>query len=371
MTETQNLVVEVETQQAINELARALAALRIRASIETCTTFGPLRKYTIKLDGLTDFSKVEKAGKNLKVQLGAFSTPLIYHISGTRSIGIDVMFGEHPIVDFAELAAKVDKSTLGLLSVLLGATEVAQPLVVDLAAMPHLLCAGTTGSGKSMCLHAIIESLTGGLGPRNCTLALIDPKQVEFTRYHHLDQLAYDVATSVDQAAEVMVDVRARMWRRLETLSKAGAKDIFEYRANGGKMKDLVVIIDEIAELMRAKKSKFQEAMLSVAEKGRAAGVHLVAATQHPSRDVITGPIKANFPSKIALQVSTGVHSKVILDATGAEHLNGRGDAFLTDNKHDLLRFQGAFVQLKEAKPLPKPKEKPVGFLGRLLNRGK
>lgn len=357
------------------ELQRVLDEFRVRASVETCTAVGPLRKFAIRLDGLTKVSKVENLAEDIKIRMRAISMPLIYHIPGTDLVGFEMMFGDHPVVEFEALAESLLRSGRKFepLEVLLGTTEIDKPLIVDLAKLPHLLVAGTTGSGKSMCLHAIINSLYDSLGERDCYMALIDPKQVEFGRYHDMEEsrLAYEVATSMEAAEAVLLDVQDRMWKRLKLLAKHGAKDIGEYRASGGKMPHLVVIIDEIAELMRNKKSKFLESMISVAEKGRAAGTHLVIATQHPERTVITGAIKANFPGKIVMKVTTGVHSKVAIDATGAEHLNGRGDALLVDNKQSMLRFQGALVKLSDSIPVPASEvvKKKGGLLSKIVGR--
>lgn len=369
----QILVEPISRTEEVLELERVLFDLRINADVDSCVAVGPLRKYRVRPNGTTKFDKFEAAAEDIALRMRSVSTPVARRVPGTDTIGLDMMFGPHPIVSFEKIAKKLmeEGRKFSELEVLLGATEIETPLIIDIAKTPHLLVAGTTGSGKSMCLHSIINSLTGALGERDVRLYMIDPKQVEFSRYTDLKQLDFDIATTLDEASAVMLEVEHRMRERLAVLSKAGAKDIGEFRAagKGPRMPYVVVLIDEIADLVRGRKSKFLNSLISVAEKGRAAGIHLIACTQHPSREVISGPIKANFPSKIAFKVTTGTHSKVILDHVGAQHLVGKGDGLLVDGETSMLRFQGALVELIQSTPKLIGAAKKSGVFGKLASR--
>jgi len=355
--------------EATDAMGRVLKELKLKAEAVSCHIAGPLHRYTIRPEGAISFT--EHKTKAIARAMRATSLPVITENFGEGTVSIQMMCGEHPAVDFEEILKKVPTDHKMQLPVVLGAVDVEKVLVRDLAAMPHLLLAGTTGSGKSMQLHAIIHSLTSPLNKDNVKLVLMDPKMVEFSRYDapaYASQLAYDVSSTLEDCVSVIRDLDKRMRERLEKIAKAGCKDIQEFRARGGSMKYLVVVIDELADLVRAKKTDFAKLLCSLAEKSRAAGIHIVAATQHPSHDVVSGPIKANFPARIACRVATRTHSGVILDAGGAENLTGKGDALLIDGELQLVRFKGALVNLTSKEPL-KPlivQEQPVVAQSRL-----
>jgi len=211
-------------------------------------------------------------------------------------------------------------------------------LVADLAQMPHLLIAGATGSGKSMALHAIINSL---IMRKNIRLALIDPKKIEFSHYVGLSQLYAPIARDADAAISLFKSLVTEMEARFVRLQKAKCRDISQYR---GSMPYIVAVVDEFAELMMASRRSAQELVCRLAQKSRACGIHIVLATQRPSTDVVTGLIKANFPSRMSCQVSSAVDSRVVLDRNGAERLVGKGDAILDCSGYRFVRLKGAYL---------------------------
>ena len=215
--------------------------------------------------------------------------------------------------------------------------------------MPHLLIAGRTGSGKSVCLNTIILSLVYKASPDDLRLILIDPKVVEFRSYANLPHLLVKVVTEKKKAASALRWAVSEMENRNRKLASAGARDIRRYNQLQVKPEDrmprIVIIIDELAELMMSTGKEVEESIVRLAQLGRACGMHLIVATQRPSADIITGEIKANIPARIAFAVTDYVNSKVILDSTGAEQLLGNGDMlFHTNQTPKPIRIQGAFV---------------------------
>ena len=356
-------------EAAIVSLNNALAYLKVKAKTNSCMIVGPLHRFKITLTDPSSLQKIDnaKTRASLTLVMKASSPPIVTPNFSDGTISLDLMFGPHPVVKFADHIGSLELAKKEMaLPILLGATNVNDPLIRDLAKMPHLLIAGTTGSGKTMQLHSIIASL---MVIPDVKLALLDPKMVEFNRYDSAAQLAYDVSNTLEDCVRVVSDLESRMRARLEKIAKAGCKDIQDYRSNGHKMSYLVLVIDELADLVRSKKSNFSKILCSLAEKSRAVGIHIVGATQHPSADVITGPIKANFPSRIACKVATRVHSDVILGAGGADGLTGQGDALLIDGELSLVRFRGALVELSVKPTVDKGSATKVqpGLFGRIL----
>ena len=225
------------------------------------------------------------------------------------------------------------------------------PVVADLKAMPHLLIAGTTGSGKSICINGIILSLLYEANPDEVKLILVDPKVVEFSVYNGIPHLLVPVVNEASKAAVALSWAVNEMENRYRLLSEEGVRNIDGYNEKAAKSKTLekmpqiVIIIDELADLMMAAPKQVEDSIVRLAQKARAAGIHLIVATQRPSADVITGLIKANIPSRLALAVSSQVDSRVILDQNGAETLVGKGDMlFKPIDKPKPIRIQGSFV---------------------------
>lgn len=225
-----------------------------------------------------------------------------------------------------------------------------QVLGVDKA--PHMLVAGATGSGKSVCLNTIIVSLLYQNGPDDLKLIMVDPKRVELGGYAGIPHLLVPPITKVEEAINALKWAVREMERRLDHLAKAGARDIDTYnKKNKERMPKIVLILDELADLMSQNKRDVEAVIVRIAQMARAAGIHLILATQRPSVDVITGTIKANIPTRVAFAVASQVDSKTILDASGAEKLLGRGDMlFTTPSISKPKRAQGAFISDKEIK---------------------
>ena len=224
-----------------------------------------------------------------------------------------------------------------------------QSVVIDLAAAPHILISGSTGTGKSVCMNTFVASLLFRFSPDELKLVMIDPKVVEFDIYRKLPHLSTPVINDCGDAVEALQRIVGDIERRYALLARNGAKNIREFNGraeNKSKLPYLVVIIDELADLMMSEaRSFFEKAIVSIAQKGRAAGIHLIISTQRPSDAVITGIIKANFPTRICFRVRSSDDSKLVLDAAGAEKLRGMGDMLLMQpSSSDLQRMQGAYI---------------------------
>jgi S-DNA-T family DNA segregation ATPase FtsK/SpoIIIE len=347
-----------------------LSSLGIKASVDRSEEKYPLCRYFVKLDPQTRLSKLEGMGEDIALAMKPVAPPVIRPDFASGSVIVEMMFSEHPIIRFEDLIDRQDLSgTDKSLPILLGTTDITTPLFVDLAKLPHLIVAGTTGSGKSMLLHSITSSLLRASDSVGVKLALIDPKLVEFDRYLNSKALLYPVVNDAEMAVDLLQDLKEEMNNRYAVFQKYKCRDISEYRARVKKISYIVLVIDELADLIRVK--GFEKLLCELAQKSRAAGIHIIAATQHPSSKVLTGEIRANFPSKVACKVTTQVHSRVVLDRGGAENLLGKGDALLLDESGAFYRFRGAYVSPpvsgKATQPTGARSKKTAGFFGRLL----
>ena len=277
-------------------------------------------------------------------------------IPGTNSVGIEVPNKTRSTIYLRELIeSKVFTSSQSKLTACLGSGIAGEPLIFDIAKMPHLLIAGTTGSGKSVCINCIVMSLLYKAKPDEVKLIMIDPKKVEFSIYKNIPHLMAPVVTTPKDAAGALQAAVEEMEHRFELFEQVGVRDIKGY--NNATKDDpdmphlpyIVIIIDELADLMMTARDEVETAICRIAQKARAAGMHLIIGTQRPSADVVTGLIKANVPSRIAFAVKSQVDSRVILDHIGAEALTGRGDMlFVPIGSMRDTRVQGAFVDDKE-----------------------
>jgi S-DNA-T family DNA segregation ATPase FtsK/SpoIIIE len=234
-------------------------------------------------------------------------------------------------------------------------------MVVDLGSMPHLLIAGATGSGKSVCIISVIACLLYDNTPDELKLLLIDPKRVELTNFNGIPHLLAPVIVEVDEVVGALRWITREMDRRYKLFSDAGKRNLNTYnramaaRKDGHKLPHIIVIIDELADLMLTSPEEIERSVCRIAQMARATGIHLVMATQRPSVDVVTGLIKANFPARISFAVTTLIDSRVVLDSPGAEKLLGRGDMlFMTPDSSKLTRLQGCFVSDAELDRLAK-----------------
>jgi S-DNA-T family DNA segregation ATPase FtsK/SpoIIIE len=304
--------------------------------------------------------------EDIALAMKPIAPPVIRPAFTSGLVIVEMMFADHPVINFDSIFAN---QTNGNLPLVIGTTDITTPLVIDLTKMPHLIVAGTTGSGKSMLLHAMITSIIRTYADVGIKLALVDPKLVEFDRYSKHPALLYPVVNEAELAIDMLQDLKEEMNNRYRVFQKFKCRDISEYRAKVKKIPYVVLVIDELADLMRVK--GFEKLLCELAQKSRAAGIHIIAATQHPSSKVLTGEIRANFPSKIACKVSTQVHSRVVLDRHGAENLLGKGDALLLDESGNTFRFRGAYVA--QDAPTTKavrnkvPLQQNTTFFGRLI----
>jgi S-DNA-T family DNA segregation ATPase FtsK/SpoIIIE len=300
-------------------------------------------------------SKIITLSDELALSLKAQSIR-IYPIAGKSTIGIEVPNKKRQIVWLGEIIAS-DKfqNTTSYLTLALGKDIYGKPVVTDLAKMPHLLVAGATGSGKSVCLNTMIISLLYKATPEDVKLLLIDPKLLELSTYESIPHLLSPVITDPKEASEALKKVIFEMERRYRLFASLGFRNIESYNQSVSfeeRVPYIVVIIDEFADLMFTAPSEVEQSVTRIAQMARASGIHLVVATQRPSVDVITGIIKANFPARIAFQVTSRVDSRTILDTQGAEKLLGMGDMLFMVSGVKIIRVHGAYVTEEEVRAI-------------------
>lgn len=304
--------------------------------------------YEIKPKLGVRISKIRNLKDEIAVGLEADNVRVIAPIPGKGTVGIEVPNKERKVLGIDEVLStpEYENSSMAL-PCALGRSITNDVLMADLAKMPHLLIAGATGQGKSVGLNTILMSLLHKRTPDELKLILVDPKQVEFSLYSKLGKayLAKDVITDADTAYSALCDVIDLMEKRYTTLSENAVRNIAEYNAIEGveKMQYLVVVIDEYGDLIMQAGKDMEKAICRIAQKARAVGIHLILSTQRPSVKIVTGDIKANFPTRIAFRMTTGTDSRVVLGKKGAECLTGKGD-MLFFNGENTIRAQCAFT---------------------------
>lgn len=323
-----------------------------------------MTQYLLKMHPGAKVAKIERCATEIALGLCTQSVPIVKPLTKQGLVSVEVLSENPSAVPFDKHLGALKCSDHNL-PIILGETHFGEPLVEDLSTMPHLLIAGATGSGKSVMLHSIISSLEQ---QDNVQIGLIDPKTVEFDVYNNSDKLITDeVITSPGDALLLIQDLVDEMEERFVKLKKKKVSNIADYNSRvEKKMPYIVLVIDEFSDLMYTVKKEFEKHLGALAQKSRACGIHIVIATQRPSASVVTGVIKANFPARISCRVASYTDSKVILDYAGAEKLLGRGDALLKTDKHNMLRFQGAFIE----KPYPEDDEiidESKGFWSKLF----
>ena len=313
---------------------------------------GPIiNRFEIELEPGTKISKVVGLSDDLALNL-AVSQVRVAAVPGKVAVGIEVpnevatMVHVRDIIDTREF-----KDNKSLLKIALGKDISGNPIVPDLTKMPHLLIAGTTGSGKSVCMHTIVTSILFNSSPEEVKLLMIDPKVVELNVYNGIPHLILPVVTDPKKAAIALGWAVNEMTRRYELFASAGSKDVESYNQKFPQehLPKIVIMIDELSDLMMVAPNQVEDAIARLAQMARAAGIHLIVATQRPSVDVITGLIKANIPSRISFAVSSQIDSRTILDMSGAEKLLGKGDMlYLPIETNRPRRVQGAFISEAE-----------------------
>jgi S-DNA-T family DNA segregation ATPase FtsK/SpoIIIE len=353
--------------------------LRERGALleRTCTDFGVslrvvgintgpvITQYEVALETGLRLSKVTALADDLALNLGVPSVRIVAPLPGKTTVGIELPNARRVTVRLKELIqATTDTANKHKLPIYLGKDAEGRPLLADLATMPHLLIAGRTGTGKSVCLNTIILSLLFTRKPEECKLLMIDPKKIEFSEYGKLPHLMHPVITENDKAEAVLEWAVEKMEERYELLRRARVRNISSYNelpseellrriaASSEESADvpvqlpyIVIVIDEVGDLMMDKKKEVEGHIIRLAQKSRAAGIHLILATQKPTVDVITGLIKSNLPARICFQVASKSDSRVVLDEGGGEKLLGMGDLlYLQPGTNTLIRAQGAYV---------------------------
>jgi len=291
-------------------------------------------------------SKIERCATEIALAARAYSIPIIRTIPEEGLVSVEMLTKPPTGVHYVGLRDKLEDAESNL-PVILGKTQDGEDLVADLSIMPHLLIAGTTGSGKSVMLHSILASLIES--DADVKLALIDPKKVELSHYENIKQLMYPVVTEAADALSILTDLVGEMEYRFKLMSKASVTSIDAYNKKQKRtMPYIVLVIDEFSDLMHSSRKVFQTKLCMLAQKSRACGIHIIMATQRPSVDVVTGLIKANFPARISCRVTSSPDSRVVLGCGGAEKLLGKGDALIKSLGFDMVRFQGAFIDTEE-----------------------
>ncbi|MEC1915433.1 DNA translocase SpoIIIE, partial [Bacillus spizizenii] len=339
------------------KLERTFQSFGVKAKV-TQVHLGPaVTKYEVYPDVGVKVSKIVNLSDDLALALAAKDIRIEAPIPGKSAIGIEVPNAEVAMVSLKEvLDSKLNDRPDAKLLIGLGRNISGEAVLAELNKMPHLLVAGATGSGKSVCVNGIITSILMRAKPHEVKMMMIDPKMVELNVYNGIPHLLAPVVTDPKKASQALKKVVNEMERRYELFSHTGTRNIEGYndyikRANneeGAKQPELpyiVVIVDELADLMMVASSDVEDSITRLSQMARAAGIHLIIATQRPSVDVITGVIKANIPSRIAFSVSSQTDSRTILDMGGAEKLLGRGDMlFLPVGANKPVRVQGAFL---------------------------
>lgn len=347
-------------QKNVKKLEETFESFGVNAKV-TKANLGPaVTKYEIQPATGVKVSKIVGLSDDLALALAAKDIRMEAPIPGKAVIGIEVPNSEVSTVSFRDIIEGQVKNKEKLLEVPLGRDIAGNVTMADLAKMPHLLVAGATGSGKSVAINGVITSLLMKAKPNELKLMMIDPKMVELNMYNGIPHLLTPVVTNPKKAAQALQKVVQEMERRYELFAASGSRNMEGYNAfvkrkNAESDEGLlplpyiVVIVDELADLMMVASNEVEDAIIRLAQMARAAGIHMILATQRPSVDVITGIIKANVPSRIAFAVSSGTDSRTILDSNGAEKLLGRGDMlFRPMGANKATRVQGAFISDEE-----------------------
>lgn len=345
---------EHDAEETSKRLTQALADLGVEAHVLRAIVGPRVTRYELRLGSGIKVSRIRNLQQDIAYALAATEVRILAPIPGKSAVGVEVPNTKPATVTLGDVFQEYPVGNDWALPVGLGKDISGKPVFMDLAEMPHLLVAGTTGSGKSVMLNNLLTSLILTTDPRQVKLVLIDPKRVELSQFARIPHLITPVVTDVKKASNALSWAVAEMERRYEVLEKHGARSLEGYNERSEQqMPYVVVVIDELADLMMAAASKVEDAVIRLAQKARAVGIHLVVATQRPSVDVITGMIKANIPSRIAFAVSSQVDSRVILDTPGAEALLGSGDMlFKPVTSLRSSRIQGAYITENEVEEI-------------------
>ena len=367
--ERENIEIQQESlEMNARRLERKLADFGVEGEVREILPGPVITMYEFKPAPGIKISKVAGLSDDLALTLRAPSIRIVAPIPGKAAIGIEIPNNQREMVYLKEVLSESSfKNSKYKLPIALGKDITGSPVIADLSRMPHLLVAGATGTGKSVSINTMIESLLFKFSPEMVRLLMIDPKRIELSAYRDIPHLLHPVVSQPKEATKALRWAVEEMGRRYELLSDKGVRNIDTYNrkvikerksatVDGAPAQDntlpyIIVIIDELADLMMISSKEVEEAITRLAQMARAAGIHLIIATQRPSVNVLTGIIKANFPTRISFQVSSKVDSRTILDTNGAEHLLGEGDMlFIPPGVGRLTRIHGAYVTEEEVK---------------------
>ncbi len=346
-------------------LEETLASFGVSARVADIERGPAITRYELEPAPGVKVQKFTTLQDDIALAMKAPAVRIVAPIPGKNRVGIEVPNGASAAVFLKDVLSSAKfQSSASKLSLSLGKDIGGEPMVADLAEMPHLLIAGTTGSGKSVCVNGIIMSILLSATPDEVKFVMVDPKMVELSIFNDIPHLLAPTVTDPKKAAGVLNWVVGEMENRYKKLSTVGVKNIKGYNAKGNKMPYIVVIIDELADLMQVSAKAVESSITRLAQLSRAVGIHLILATQRPSVDVITGVIKANFPARISFKVASKVDSRTVLDANGAENLLGKGDMlFIQPGDAKPTRGQGNYVkddEIQRVIKFIKDQQKPV-----------
>ena len=355
-------------------LITCLKNFNVHAKLAKITPGPVVTMFEVRPDPGVKATRITNLANDLAMSLKAVAVRMLAPVPGTDTVGVEVPNENRATVFYREIVENEGfQNAKSLLTVALGKDTGGRPVSADLAKMPHLLVAGATGAGKSVCLNSIILSLLYRARPDEVQMILVDPKQVELSMYADLPHLVHPVVTDMDLTKNALLWAIDEMNRRLKLFAKVKVRNITGFNERQARLRDavlagdpvpvdsetgepedltnmpfLVIIVDELADLMMVKRKEVEGSIVRLAQLARAAGIHLIIATQRPSVDVVTGLIKANFPCRIAFKVTSGQDSRTILDVVGAEKLLGMGDMLFKPNGGTTQRLHGAFVSDEE-----------------------
>ena len=343
-------------------LERVLNDFDIKAKVVEIHVGPAVTQYELTVPSGTKVSRISSINKEIALALAAKDVRIEAPIPGKNTVGIEIPNQHIMSVPIREILESTSNQKTGdNILVALGKDLMGNPIVADIAKMPHLLVAGSTGSGKSVCVNSMICSILMRYKPSDVKLVLVDPKKVELSNYNGTPHLLCPVVTDPKKASITLQKIVGEMEKRYEMFSDHGVKKISEYNTliekenkrhpetAQPKMSYIVVIIDELADLMLVASKEVEDSIMRITQMARAAGIHLIVATQRPSTDIITGVVKANIPSRISFAVASQIDSRTILDSAGAEKLLGRGDMlYLPMGENTPLRIQGCFISDEE-----------------------
>ena len=347
---------EIKAKERINELEKVLKDFDITGKVVQVNIGPTVTQFELEIKAGTKVSKLLSIQREIALALAAKDVRIEAPIPGKNTIGVELPNTVNSSVSFKEVLNRMPKvNDKNLLMVGLGKNIMGKVKWMEINTTPHLLVAGATGSGKSVCINCIITSILMRTKPDEVKLVMVDPKKVELTMYNGIPHLLAPVVTDPKKASIALKNIVAEMERRYDVFERTKNKNITGYNKfcennpEYPKMPYIVVIIDELADLMLVAAKEVEDSIMRITQMARAAGIHLIVATQRPSTDVITGVVKANIPSRISFAVSSSIDSRTILDSTGAEKLFGKGDMlFLPMGSNHPTRIQGAYLSEEE-----------------------